>query len=220
MSVIITGAAGGLGTAVAASFAATGAQVIGVEREWRSPAPFVTINADLTNAASCEQMVAQALEHGPIDAFVHLVGGFGGGESVCDTPDATWDAMMNLNLRAAFLTVRAVLKPMTAARKGRIVAIGSRAAIDPMPNFAAYSVAKAGLVALIKSVAAETRDRGISANVVLPSTIDTSANRKAMPNADFSRWVSPQAIANLLVWLASDQSADVSGAVIPIYGRA
>jgi NAD(P)-dependent dehydrogenase (short-subunit alcohol dehydrogenase family) len=128
--------------------------------------------------------------------------------------------MMTLNLRAAFCAMRAVLKPMTAAKYGRIVAVGSRAAVEPTPNFAAYSVSKAGLVALVKNVAAEGRDSGITANVVLPSTIDTPLNRKSMPQSDFSRWVKPESIAKTLVWLASEASGDVSGAVIPIYGRA
>jgi NAD(P)-dependent dehydrogenase (short-subunit alcohol dehydrogenase family) len=220
MSVIITGAGGGLGTAVAKVFGDAGAKVIGVEREWRSAMPFVTIDADLTTAEGSQKMAAQALQHGPIDALVHLIGGFGGGSPIAETPDATWDLMMNVNLRAAFLTIRAVLKSMTIARRGRIVAIGSRAAVDPLPNFAAYAVAKAALVALIKNVAAETKDLGITANVVLPSTIDTPANRKAMPRSDFSKWVAPESIAKLLLWLASDESGDVSGAVIPIYGRA
>jgi len=98
--------------------------------------------------------------------------------------------------------------------------VGSRAAVEAMPNFAAYSVAKAGLVALVKNVAAEGKDLGITANVVLPSTIDTAANRQAMPKSDFSRWVRPESIAKTLVYLASKEAGDVSGAVIPIYGRA
>ncbi|MBZ5603601.1 MAG: SDR family NAD(P)-dependent oxidoreductase [Acidobacteriia bacterium] len=220
MNVIITGAAGGLGTAVASAFTAAGATVIGVEREWRGTPSFVAVAADLTTADGCDKMIAEARKHGRIDALIHTVGGFGGGASVSETTDQSWDSMLHINLRVAFLTLRAVLKPMTAAKYGRIVAIGSRAAVDPIPNFAAYSVAKAALVALIKNVAAETKDLGITANAVLPSTIDTPANRKAMPNADFSKWVTPESIADLLVWLASEKCADVSGAVIPIYGRA
>ncbi|MGA3190060.1 MAG: SDR family oxidoreductase, partial [Bryobacteraceae bacterium] len=100
------------------------------------------------------------------------------------------------------------------------VAVGSRAAVEPMPKFAAYAVSKAGLVALVKNVAAEGKDLGITANVVLPSTIDTPLNRQAMPQADFSRWVTPDSIAKTLVWLASNAAGDVSGSVIPIYGRA
>jgi NAD(P)-dependent dehydrogenase (short-subunit alcohol dehydrogenase family) len=178
------------------------------------------ISADLTTAEGCDAMVAEALKHGPIQVLVHLLGGFGGGQSVAETSDKTWDGMMTLNLRAAFCAMRAVLKPMTAAKYGRIVAVGSRAAVEPMANFAAYSVSKAGLVALVKNVAAECKDLGITANVVLPSVIDTPLNRKAMPQADFSRWVQPESIAKALVWLASEAAGDVSGAVVPTYGRA
>jgi NAD(P)-dependent dehydrogenase (short-subunit alcohol dehydrogenase family) len=220
MSVLITGAGGGLGTAVAREFVSTGATVIGVERQWRDSMPFLTINADLTSAEGCNEMISKALEHGPIDALIHLVGGFGGGAPLSETSDAAWDSMININLRAAFLVIRAALKPMTLTKRGKIVAIGSRAAVEPMPNFVPYAVAKAGLVALIQNVAAECKDLGITANAVLPSIIDTPANRKAMPQSDFSKWVTPESIAKLLVWLASENSADVSGAVIPIYGRA
>ena len=217
MSILITGASGGLGTAVVDAFQKTGSTVIGVARNWPEPVSFVAIQADLATEEGCEAMIAEALRHGPIDALVHILGGFSGGQPIAATSDKTWDGMMTLNLRAAFCTFRAVLKPMTAAKQGHIVAVGSRAAVEPMPNFAAYSVSKAALVALIKNVAAEGKDLGITANVVLPSTIDTPQNRQAMPQADFSRWVKPETIAKELVWLAS---TNVSGAVIPIYGRA
>ena len=220
MNVLITGANGGLGTAVCQEFLASGAKVIGVALDWKQSAPFITISADVTTEAGCDSMVKQALEHGPIDALVHLVGGFAGGSPVAETTDQTWDSMMNVNLRAAFCCIRAALKPMQAVGRGRIVAIGTRMAVEPSPNFAAYAVSKAALVALIKTVAAEGQKFGVTANVVLPSTIDTPANRAAMPKTDFSRWVAPQSIAKLLVFLASDAAADTSGAVIPIYGRA
>jgi len=220
MNVLITGANGGLGTAVCQEFLSTGAKVIGVALQWKQPAPFTTISADVTTEVGCDSMVKQALEQGPIDALVHLVGGFAGGSPVADTTDQTWDSMMNVNLRAAFCCIRAALKPMHAAGRGRIVAIGTRMAVEPSPNFAAYAVSKAALVALIKTVAAEGQKFGVTANVVLPSTIDTPANRAAMPKADFSRWVASQSIAKLLVFLTSDAAADTSGAVIPIYGRA
>jgi NAD(P)-dependent dehydrogenase (short-subunit alcohol dehydrogenase family) len=217
MNVLITGA---LGTAVSQEFLASGAKVIGVAREWKQSAAFTTISADVTTEAGCDSMVKQTLEHGPIDALVHLVGGFAGGSPVAETTDQTWDSMININLRAAFCCMRAALKPMQAAGHGRIVAIGTRMAVEPTPNFAAYAVSKAALVALVKNVAAEGQKFGVTANVVLPSTIDTPVNRAAMPKADFSRWVAPQSIAKLLVFLASDAAADTSGAVIPIYGRA
>jgi NAD(P)-dependent dehydrogenase (short-subunit alcohol dehydrogenase family) len=220
MSVLITGASGGLGTSVCKEFQEAGQNVIGVARSWPEAVPFRTLSVDLTTAEGCDSMVAQALEHGPIEALVHILGGFGGGQPIAETSDKTWDGMMTLNLRAAFCAMRAVLKPMTAAKYGRIVAVGSRASVEAMPNFAAYSVSKAGLVALVKNVAAECKDLGITANVVLPSVIDTPVNRQAMPKSDFSRWVQPESIAKTLVYLASKEAGDVSGAVIPIYGRA
>jgi NAD(P)-dependent dehydrogenase (short-subunit alcohol dehydrogenase family) len=220
MSVLITGANGGLGTAVSKAFQESGSTVIGVARSWPEPVSFLALSLDLTTAEGCDAMVEQALAHGPIEALVHILGGFGGGQAVAETSDKTWDGMMNLNLRAAFCAMRAVLKPMNAAKYGRIVAVGARAALETMPNYAAYAVSKAALVALVKNVAAENKDLGITANVVLPSTIDTPLNRQAMPKSDFSRWVKPESIAKALVWLASQGAGDVSGAVIPIYGRA
>jgi NAD(P)-dependent dehydrogenase (short-subunit alcohol dehydrogenase family) len=213
MSVLITGASGGLGTAVYKAFVDSGAQVIGAARNGSD------LDVDLTSAEGANAMVETALKSGPLDALVHLVGAFGGGAAVADTDDKTWDNMINLNLRAAFLAIRAALKPMVAAKRGRIVVIGARAALEPMPNFTAYAVSKAAVVALMRNVAAEVKDLGITANVVLPSIIDTPPNRKAMPNADFSKWVAPDSIAHLLVWLASEAASDVSGAVIPIYGK-
>ncbi|MGA3190150.1 MAG: SDR family NAD(P)-dependent oxidoreductase, partial [Bryobacteraceae bacterium] len=109
MSVLITGANGGLGTAVSKAFLETGATVIGVAKSWPEKAPFLALSLDLTTAEGCDAMVAQALEHGPIEALVHILGGFGGGESIAETSDKTWDGMMTLNLRAAFCAMRAVL---------------------------------------------------------------------------------------------------------------
>lgn len=220
MGVLITGAGGGLGTAVCRTFADSGATVIAVDRAWHEKQPFITIAADLTSAGGCRAMIEQACQHGPVEALVHLVGGFRGGPSVAETTDADWEMMMNVNVRIAFNAIRAALDPMLKSKRGRIVAIGARAAVEPAPRYAAYAVSKAALVALIRNVAAEVKDSGITANAVLPSTIDTPANRKAMPNADFSKWVAPESIARLLVWLCSDEGADVSGAVIPIYGKA
>jgi len=223
MSVLITGANGGLGTAVSQAFRAAGATVIGVARSWEqfsNQPPFPTISADVSTSAGCDAMVRQALEHGPLDALVHLVGGFAGGSPVAEISDQTWDGMLNVNLRTAFCAMRAALKPMLAAGRGRIVAVGSRAAVEPSPNVAAYAVSKAALVALVKNVAAETNKSGVTANVILPSTIDTPQNRAALPQADFSRWVAPESIAKVIVWLVSDAAADISGSVIPVYGRA
>ncbi len=221
MATLITGANGGLGSAVVEAFLGTGATVYGADLSWKrqphSNPRFHPLEANLLDAAECDRVAKLA---GPVDALLHLVGGFGGGQPVAETPDETWDKMLGLNLRSAYSIFRAVLPSMTKAGKGRIVAVGARAAIEPIANFAAYSVSKAALVALVKTVASEVKDSGITANVVLPSVIDTPANRAAMPAADASKWVTPESIAGLLVWLASDAARDVNGAVRPIYGRA
>ncbi len=220
-TVLITGANGGLGTAVTRAFLDCGATVVGVFRGGDSPAPgqarFSGGDADLTDPREAARVAQLA---GKVDALIHLVGGFAGGQPVERTDDATWTSMMNLNLNAAFHMIRAVLPGMRAAGRGRIVAIGSRTALEPAANLSAYGVSKAALVALIRTVALELRGTGITANALLPSVIDTPANRAANPGADFSRWVTPESIAAALLWLASEDAAAINGAAIPIYGAA
>jgi len=147
------------------------------------------------------------------------VGGFAGGQTVAATDDATWQRMLDMNLNSAFYAMRAALPALLAAGRGRIVAVGSKTAIEPVATLSAYGVSKAGLVALVRTLALELKGTGITANAVLPSVIDTPANRAADPGADFSKWVAPESIAKLILWLASDATADVNGAVIPILGR-
>lgn len=214
MAILITGASGGLGATVYQAFEATGAKVIGAARAGSD------LDVDLSSPEGAQSMVDQVLKQGPLDALVHLVGAFGGGSPIAETDDKTWDMLMNVNVRASFLAIRASLKPMLVQKRGRIVVIGARAAVETMPNFAAYAVSKAAAVALVRNVAAEVRHHGITCNAVLPSTIDTEVNRKSMPNADHSKWVTPKSISELLVWLVSDAAKDVNGAVIPIYGQA
>jgi NAD(P)-dependent dehydrogenase (short-subunit alcohol dehydrogenase family) len=126
--------------------------------------------------------------------------------------------MLNLNLRAAVNILRAIIPPMREQKRGRIVAIGSRAGVEPSANISAYSASKAALVSLVKTAALENRQLGITANVILPSTIDTDANRRSDPGADRSKWVSPQKLAALALFLASDDGAEINGAAIPVYG--
>jgi NAD(P)-dependent dehydrogenase (short-subunit alcohol dehydrogenase family) len=126
---------------------------------------------------------------------------------------------LEMNLNSAFHILRAVIPHMRKAGSGCIIAIGSRAAEDPGPTVGAYSASKAALVSLMRTVALENKDAGIAANVILPGTMDTPANRKAMPGADTSQWVQPASVASLIVWLAGDGGKDVTGAAIPVYGR-
>jgi NAD(P)-dependent dehydrogenase (short-subunit alcohol dehydrogenase family) len=127
--------------------------------------------------------------------------------------------MFDANLNSAFHILRAVIPEMRKAKAGRIIAIGSRQAEEPGPKLGAYSASKAALVSLIRTVALENKDAGITANVILPGTMDTPGNRKDMPGADVSQWVQPASVASLVVWLAGDGGKDVTGATIPVYGR-
>jgi NAD(P)-dependent dehydrogenase (short-subunit alcohol dehydrogenase family) len=221
--VLITGASGGLGTFVTNAFLEAGARVAGVAPSIKNsdfPHPsFEAIPAELTSGDAARAVATAVMATwGSIDALVHLVGAFSGGKTVSDADDATLEKMLDLNLRAAFHMLRAVLPEMRAKGAGRILAIGSRTAVDPQPGVGVYSASKAALVSLVQTVALENKDRGISANVVLPGTMDTPANRAAMPAADFSKWVQPGQVASLLVHLVSDQASQISGAVIPVYG--
>ena len=221
--VLITGAKGGLGTFITQKFLSEGATVLGASRHISQqdfPAPnFTALAVDFSNPAEVRSAVESAVrQFGSLHVLVHVVGGFAGGPSVAETDDATWQRMFDLNLHSAFQLLRAAIPHMRRAASGRIVAIGSRAALDPGPGLAAYNASKAALVSLVRTVALENKDAGITANVILPGTMDTPANRASDPRADFSRWVRPATVASLIVWLAGDQARDVTGAVIPVYG--
>ena len=222
--VLVTGANGGLGMAVTNALLDQGATVAGVSRKIAQsdfPAErFVAIQSDITSVESAQKIVETLLSRfGRLDALVHLVGGFAGGSAVAETGQAIFQQMFEINLNAVFYVLRATLPVLRKQGSGRIVAIGSRAAVDPGPGVAAYSASKAAMVSLMRSVALENRDIGINANVILPGTMDTPANRKAMPNADISKWVRTQTIADLIVWLLGENGDDVNGAVLPVYGR-
>jgi len=220
---LITGANGGLGMAVTKAFLEGGAQVAGVslkiqDSDFGHP-NFKAFPGEITSGESaravCSAVVAK---FGRIDVLVHLVGAFKGGKSVAETDDDTFRSMLDANLVAAFQMIRAVLPDMLARGSGRILAIGSKAAIEPAPMVGAYAASKAGLVSLVRTVAIENKGSGITANVVLPGTMDTPANRAAMPKADPSKWVRPAQVASILVHLATDEASQISGAAIPVLG--
>jgi NAD(P)-dependent dehydrogenase (short-subunit alcohol dehydrogenase family) len=220
---LVTGADGGLGTHVTRALLDSGATVIGVSRNIQQSSldtpSFIVLTADLSNAGKTRTLVdGIAARFGGLDILAHLVGGFAGGKTVAETDDATFQRMLDLNLNSAFYVLRAVIPHMRRAGVGRIIAIGSRAAEDPGPGVGAYSASKAALVSLIQTVALENKDLAVTANVLLPGTMDTPANRKAMPGADTSKWVQPASVASLINWLAGEAGKDVNGAVIPVYG--
>ncbi|MGQ9467883.1 MAG: SDR family NAD(P)-dependent oxidoreductase [Anaerolineae bacterium] len=228
--VMVTGAAGNLGSAVARAFRAAGARLVLVDRApdrlpvlfpdlADSPDHYLVTSVDLTNADAAEEVVAESLRRlGRMDVLVHTVGGYRGGRPVHETDLETWQALFDLNVRTALTVTRAVVPVMVARGAGRIVYVAARAGLEGGKHMAAYSAAKSALIRLTESLAAELRGTGVTVNCVLPSTIDTPQNRAAMPKADPARWVKPEAIADVILFLASDAARAVHGAAIPVYG--
>jgi NAD(P)-dependent dehydrogenase (short-subunit alcohol dehydrogenase family) len=227
--VLVTGAAGNLGRAVAQAARAAGARVVLADRSGERlarlyPAPdeqlLATGDTDFTDEAAVARLADAALKRfGRIDALVNTIGGFTGGRPVHEEDLASWDRMMAINLRTTLLASRAVIPAMIRQGGGRLINVGARAALGGVAGLGAYVAAKSAVIRLTETLAAELRDQGITANCVLPGTIDTPENRRDMPKADFSRWVPPADIAEVIVFLASDASRAVSGASIPVYGR-
>ena len=219
--VLITGVTGGLGAPVTTAFLDVGASVVGVSRSVKQSdydrPNFTAFATALSTGADADKAVQAAIgKFGRLDALVHLVGAFAPG-TAAETDDATYDKMMTVNFQSAFLMIRAALRDMRGP--GRIIAIGSKSAVEPSPGASVYAASKAALVSLIRGVAAEQRASGINANIILPGTMDTPANRAAMPSADPAKWVRPELVAGTAVFLASPAAADISGAAIPVYGR-
>jgi NAD(P)-dependent dehydrogenase (short-subunit alcohol dehydrogenase family) len=221
---LVTGANGGLGTYVTKALLDAGFVVVGLspriqQSDFDHP-NFVALPASLNSLDAAKKAVASVITRsGNIDVLAHLVGAFTGGQSVAEMDDATWQQMFDANLNSAFHILRAVIPGMRKAGGGRIIAIASRQAEEPAPTIGAYSASKAALVSLMKTVALENKDAGITANVILPGTMDTPGNRKVMAGSDTSTWVQPSSVASLIVLLAGDAGKDVTGAAIPVYGR-
>jgi len=219
--VLITGAKGGLGSSVTQRFLDAGATVIGTSRSIsQGDFPHVNFTAlpvDFTKSAAVTAAVESTVSRfGKLDVLVHVLGGFAGGQTVATTDDATWEQMRDLNLTSAFYVLRATIPHLRKSGNGRIVTIGSLTANEPHANLGAYVTFKAGLTNLVRTAALENRDAGLTANVVLPGTMDTPGNRKAMPGSDFSKWVRPADVANLVLWLADERAAHITGTAIPI----
>jgi len=228
--VMVTGAAGNLGAALAARFAALGSRLALLDRsaerlerardELDLPSSTVLLPSDLTAADSVAAAVEKAVTRlGGIDVLANIAGGFTMGPPLHETPDSDWDLMMELNVRSVFNTCRAVIPHMLRQGSGRIVNVSARAALEGKARMGPYCASKAAVLTLTESLAAEHRLDGINVNCILPGTVDTPQNRAAMPDADFSRWVPPAALADVVVFLASEASRAVTGAAIPVYGQ-
>jgi NAD(P)-dependent dehydrogenase (short-subunit alcohol dehydrogenase family) len=225
---LITGGTGGLGSAVTATFVEAGWRVVvpwivEAELERLDPHPDVhAVRADLFDPDSAREVaeLAAADPSAPIGALVNLVGGFAMGGRVHETPVEEFDKQLRLNLRPTYVTCQAALPHLIAAGGGAIVCVSSRAALRPFPGAAGYITAKAAVLAFVDALAAEYLADGIRVNAVLPSVIDTPANRADMPTADHSTWVTPAKIAQAILFLCADGSGVISGAHVPVYGRA
>jgi NAD(P)-dependent dehydrogenase (short-subunit alcohol dehydrogenase family) len=228
---VVTGATGGLGPAVVRALLDDGARVAAAGRRQDALDQLIQAQAagdrldgrpaDLTSEEQVTDLMAWAAERfGGLDGLAAIAGGFAGGTPVHETPLEVWRSQQEVNLTSAFLSLKAVTPHLLRRGGGSIVAVGSRPALRGAPSIAAYSVAKSGVLRLVEAMAAELKDQNIWVNAILPSTIDTPDNRAASPKADYSKWVKPEEIAAVIRWLFGPEARIISGAAIPVYGRA
>lgn len=230
---IVTGGAGTLGRATNRILLDAGARVLTTDTHARGMhdlaaslpkelrARFATVEADVTTDDGAAAVVRHAVDgEGGLDILVNIVGGYAGGRTVAETDIATWRQQLTLNATTAFMMARAAVPAMQSRGWGRIINVSSRVARTAPAGLGAYAVSKAAVITLTEVLANETRDHGITVNAILPSVIDTPANRAAMPDADFAAWVRPEQIAAVIRFLAAEESGIISGAAIPVYGRA
>lgn len=228
--VVITGAAGNLGSAVVRAFEAQGASLVLLDRSaGRLQEIFPEIarlnkhllfdGVDMTSKESVDDAISKVItHHGHVDVLVNTVGGYRAGTPVHETPVETMGFLMDLNARTTFLSCQATVPHMLKAGSGKIINIGARQGMKGLAKSGVYAMSKSAVLRLTESLSAELKREGINVNAVLPGTIDTPANRKAMPDADLSRWVTPQAISEVILFLASDSASAVHGALIPVFG--
>lgn len=228
---IITGASGNLGAKVVHAFAREGVRLVLPYVEDMKPEALLewleskriehlAFPADVADADQVRSMAFEAQNRfGTLDILVNCVGALGKAKTVEETEPAEWDRLMNLNLKSAFVCCRAALPWMKEQKRGRIVNIGARAGLRPTPLYGAYAVAKAGLIRLTEVIAAENKKFDITANVIIPSILDTPENRKAMPKEDPNKWVKPDELAKVVLFLVSDAARAINGSTIEVPGR-
>jgi NAD(P)-dependent dehydrogenase (short-subunit alcohol dehydrogenase family) len=228
---VLTGGTGGLGRQVASRLARRDFRIAAtylvpdeaeeVEKMLELPEERLLLHrVDCTDAAAVNELMDHVAQtFGPINVLASLIGRWAGGHDVADTDDGRFERMIDLNLRTAFYAARAAIPHMRKAQWGRIIFVGSRAAVETPAGQAAYNVAKAGVIALAGTIAQEVGDEGITANSVLPSYLDTPAFRSALPYADYVDWPTPDEIAAVIDFLASEDSGVINGAALPVYGN-
>jgi NAD(P)-dependent dehydrogenase (short-subunit alcohol dehydrogenase family) len=230
-TILVSGGTGGLGNAVSLAFLEEGARVIATYRKEEEYAALkraagakaATLEGfivDVTDERATTELVDGIVaQHGRLDASVNTVGGYAGGVALWQLETKVFDTMLSLNLRSSYALARAVLPAMLKQRHGSIVNVAAKAAFDHGAGAAAYAASKAAAVAMMDSLAADVKGTGVRVNSILPSIIDTAVNRKAMPNADFASWPKPEEIAQVVLFLCSDNAAVIHGAAVPVYGN-
>lgn len=228
---LIAGGTGALGRAVAAAFAREGARVVVTYRRQPEFEEFLSeskvnlqdvkgLRVDATDAAGVARMIQSIVaDGGALDILVNTIGGYHGGKKIWEEDLPAYEQMMALNLKAGFVLARAAIPVMIRQDRGRIVNVASRAGYGKSPGAALYSASKAGALALFDSLAEEVKSYPINVNSVVPSIFDTPANRRAMPGADYAGWPKPEEIAEVILFLCSQQARVIHGAAIPVYGR-
>jgi NAD(P)-dependent dehydrogenase (short-subunit alcohol dehydrogenase family) len=224
-TVLITGGTGGLGKAVTLAFLDEGATVIVTFRKPEESTALPQgqalegLQTDVTDESSVRQLIDRIVSrHGKLDVLVNTVGGYAGGAKFWEEDAAVLPRMLALNLQSGYTLCRAIVPVMLKQKQGAIVNIAARAGVEPSTGAGAYSASKAGAIALMASLAADLKGSGVRVNSILPSIIDTEANRSSMPKADFSKWPKPEQIARVVLFLSSDEAAVIHGASIPVYG--
>lgn len=229
-TVLVAGGTGGLGRAVSLAFVAEEATVAVTYRRQEefdalkgatgaNGARLEGYPVDVTDEAAVASLIETVrARHGRLDALVNAVGGYAGGMPLWETEPRVFDQMLALNLRSGYVLARAAAPAMRQQGSGAMVNVASRAAFDHATGLAAYAASKAAAVAMIDSLAADLQGSGVRVNSILPSIIDTPANRKAMPDADFAKWPKPEEIARVILFLCSDDARIIHGAAIPVYG--
>ena len=231
-NVLITGGTGILGSAVTKAYLAQGDNVavsylfedeVKRFKEYNPEASgdVTFLFANVTEATDVQKTFQEFLsQFGRLDVLVNIVGGFIGGIPTAELEEERWDFMMNLNLKSVFLCCKAAIPLMTAQGSGKIINVSARAGLKGEAGLSAYCVSKGGVRTLTESLAAEVMDSGVNVNAIMPSIMDTPANREAMPDEEHDRWVDPVDVAKVICFLTSDDATIINGAAIPVYGRA
>ena len=231
---IVTGATGSLGRVVVKTLLDQGVNVVATYRSDEKQneldgfvgevgGRFTSVQADVTSESSVQVLFQKVIgKYGRVDILLNLVGAYSGGSEIANTKESDWDYMMDVNLKSAFLCCKTALSYMTGQNYGKIVNVSARTAVEKRfrSKSGAYAVSKAGIIVLTETIAEEVKKYDINVNCIMPSTIDTLNNRRSFPDRDFSKWVKPEQIAKVILFLVSDDSKIISGASVPVYGKA